>query len=183
MIVSIPEDKHDQALLTNLVDKWGPKSGRRDFTLSEAAELLGALVSMCRVCPWGIFLFQNLYHAMAQILCSNSRRVWNQLEFTALIQKRDKYSRHPTDSSKYHFFCKKVAKVIYDSRAKTFYTTEVREELAFITKVFSDPITYRWESPIAHLIDHKNDYEVLQDSCLMGAGGFSALLRFWWSFQ
>jgi hypothetical protein len=182
MMVSIPADKR-QALLTNLVDKWGPTSGRRHFTLSEAAELLGVLVSMCRVCPWGIFLFQNLYHAMAQILRSNSRHVWNLPQFTALIQERDKYSRHPTDSSKYRFFCKKVARVIYDSRAKTFYTTEVKEEIAFITKVFSDPITYRWESPIAHLIDREHDYEVLQDSCLTGAGGFSALLRFWWSFQ
>jgi hypothetical protein len=77
-----------------------------------------------------------------------------------------------------------VAKVIYDSRVKTFYTTEVREEIVFITKVFLDLITYRWESPIAHLINRENDYKVLQDSCLlMGAGGFSALLRFWWSFQ
>jgi hypothetical protein len=182
MMVTIPDDKR-QALLTDLVDNWGPTSGRQYFTLSEAAELLGVLVSMCRVCPWGIFLFQNLYHAMAQILRSNSRRVWNRPEFTTLIQERDKYSRHPTDSSKYRFFCKKVAKVIYDSRAKTSYTTEVREEIAFITKVFSDPITYRWESPIAHLIDRESDYEVLQDSCLTGAGGFSALLRFWWSFQ
>jgi hypothetical protein len=93
-----------QALLTNLVNKWGPKSGRRHFTLSEAAELLGVLVSMCRVCPWGIFLFQNLYHVMAQILRSNPRRVWNLPQFTALIQERDKYSQHPTDSSKYRFF-------------------------------------------------------------------------------
>jgi hypothetical protein len=87
---------------------------------------------MCRVCPWGIFLFQNLYHAMAQILRSNSRQVWNRPEFTPQIQEWDKYSRHATDSYKYQFFfAKKVAKVIYDSRAKTF--TEVCEEIAFIT--------------------------------------------------
>jgi hypothetical protein len=47
---------------------------------------------------------------MAQIPRSNLRRVWNQPEFTPLIQERDKYSQHPTDSSKYRFFCKKVAK-------------------------------------------------------------------------
>jgi hypothetical protein len=75
-----------------------------------------------------------------------------------------------------------VAKVIYDPCAKTSYTTEVREEIAFITKVFSDPITYRWESPIAHLIDRENNYKVVQDSCLTGASGFLALLWFWWSF-
>jgi hypothetical protein len=120
---------------------------------------------------------------LAQILQRNSRRVWNRPEFAALIQERDKYSRHPTDSSKYRFFCKKVAKVIYDSRAKTSYTIAVREEIAFITKVFMDPTTYRWESPIAHLIDRESDYETLQDSCLTGAGGFSALLRFWWSLE
>jgi hypothetical protein len=76
MIVSTPEDKH-QALLTNLVNNWGPISGRQYFTLSEAVELLGVLVLLCRVCPWGIFLFQNLYHAVAQILRSSLRRVWN----------------------------------------------------------------------------------------------------------
>jgi hypothetical protein len=80
---------------------------------------------------------------MAQIhLHSNLRRVWNQPEFMALIQERDKYSQHPTNSSKYQFFCKKEAKVIYDSRAKMFYMTEEREEIAFITKVFLDPIAY-----------------------------------------
>jgi hypothetical protein len=76
-----------------------------------------------------------------------------------------------------------VAKVICDSRAKIFYMTEVREEIVLITKVFLDPITYRWESPIAHLMDQENDYKVLQDSCLTGAGGFLPLLQFWWSFQ
>jgi hypothetical protein len=106
MMVSIPEDKR-QALLTDLVDNCGPTSGRQYFTLSEAAELLGVLVSMCRVCPWGIFLLQNLYHAMEKIQRSKLRRVWNRPEFTALIQEWDKYSPHPTDSSKYLFLAKK----------------------------------------------------------------------------
>jgi hypothetical protein len=106
MMVSNPEDKR-QALLTDLVHNWGPTSGYQDFTLSEAAKLLCVLVSMCRVCPWGICLFQNLYHVMAQILRSNLRQMWNQPEFMALIQERDKYSRHPTDSSKYRFFFQK----------------------------------------------------------------------------
>ena len=182
MIVTIPEDKR-KALLDDLVTNWGPTSGRQYFTLSEAAELLGVLVSLCRVCPWGIFLFQNLYHAMAQILTSNARRIWNLPEFTKLIEARDRYSRHPTDSSKYRFFCKKVAKVIYDARAKTSYTGSVREEIAFITNVFANPDIYRWESPIAHLIPRESDYETFQDSCLEGAGGFSALLLFWWALQ
>jgi hypothetical protein len=71
MSISIPDDKR-QELLTKLEKNWGPASGRTAFTLSEAAELLGILVSMCRICPWGIFLFQNLYHVMYQTLTSNA---------------------------------------------------------------------------------------------------------------
>jgi hypothetical protein len=54
MRVTIPEDKR-QALTDELINKWGPSLGCRSFTLSEAAELLGVLVSLCRVCPWGFF--------------------------------------------------------------------------------------------------------------------------------
>jgi hypothetical protein len=65
MLILIPDDMH-VSLVSELVDNLGPTSGRQFFMLSEAAELLGVLVSLCRVCLWGIFLFQNLYHAMAQ---------------------------------------------------------------------------------------------------------------------
>jgi hypothetical protein len=84
------------------------------------------------------------------------------------------------DSSKYRFFCRKVTQAIYDFKSRTYLSAAVREELAFIIKVFSNPDTYRWESPIAHLIRHEQDYEACQDSCLQGVGGFSPNLRFWW---
>jgi hypothetical protein len=54
MRVTIPEDKR-QALTDELTNNWGPSSACRSFTLSEAAELLGVLVSLGRVCPWGFF--------------------------------------------------------------------------------------------------------------------------------
>jgi hypothetical protein len=112
MTVSIPEDKR-QELLTTLTTKWGPASGRSYFTLTEAAELLGVLVSMCRVCPWGIFLFQNLYHAMYATLASNAARLWQTQEFRDNVALRDLHCHHPTDSSKFRFFSSKVARAIY----------------------------------------------------------------------
>ena len=179
MSISIPADKREE-LLSNLINNWGPTSGRDRFTLTEAAELLGVLVSMCRVCPWGIFLFQNLYHAMYQSLARNAARIWHSDEFRNNIALRDTYSKHPTDSSKYRFFSKKVSRAIWDVKSYTYLSADVRDELAFITKVFSDPSTYRWESPMAHLIKREHDYETFQDSCLKGAGGFSPPFRFWW---
>jgi hypothetical protein len=118
-----------------------------------------------------------------KILSRNARCLWNRPEFTRLIEAREKYSRHPTDSSRYRFFCKEVAKDIYDARASTSYTMAVREKIAFIAKVFANPTTRHWESPIAHLVQRESDYEKYQDSCLSGAGGFSAHLRFWWALE
>jgi hypothetical protein len=70
MEVSIPDDKR-ASMVKLLTSTWGPH--RRAFTLLEAAKLLGTLVSMCRVCPWGIFLFTNLYQAMYELLGKNAR--------------------------------------------------------------------------------------------------------------
>ena len=151
MIVSIPAEKRAK-LLKELQDNWGPLSSRQSFTVSEAAELLGVLVSLCRVCSWGIFLFLNLYHAMSQILAKNAARIWHSPEFKQLIATRDIYSRHPTDSSKYRFFCKKVVRAVYDSKAKTYMTAAIRDEINFLIQVFSNPKVYRWKSPISHLI-------------------------------
>jgi len=43
--------------------------------------------------------------------------------------------------------------------------------------------TYKWLAPIPHLIKREPNYPVWQDSCLMGAGGFSFLLCFWWALE
>jgi hypothetical protein len=142
MSISIPTDKQEE-LLSDLVNNWEPTSGRNHFTVTEATELLGILVSMCRVCPWGIFVFQNLYHAMYQSLARNAARIWHSKEFRNNVALRDTYSKHSTDSSKYRYFSKKVSRAIWDVKSHTYLSTNIREELAFITKVFFDPTTYR----------------------------------------
>jgi hypothetical protein len=97
--VNFHSDNKRDELLSNLVNNWGPTSGQNHFTLTEATELLGILVSMCRVYPCGIFLFQNLYHAMYQSLARNAARIWHSNEFRNNIALQDTYSKHPTDSS------------------------------------------------------------------------------------
>ena len=177
LAVSIPDDKQ-ASMLDLLRTTWGQH--RRSFTLNEAACLLGTLVSMCRVCSWGIFLFTNLYHAIYEMLRANTRRLWSTPEFRELIRQRDEASRHATDSSRFRFFSSKVAKTIWDSRSRTFISVDIRRELDFVTTVFSDPVTYNWSSPIAHLIELEPDYEGWQDACLTGGGGLSFALKYWW---
>jgi hypothetical protein len=59
----------------------------------------------------------------------------------------------------------------------------VREELQFLLHVFKDPITYSWSAPIATLIKREPDVHGWQDACLIGAGGFSFDLQFWWMVE
>jgi hypothetical protein len=180
MIVTIPDDKRAE-LLESLRTNWGSGSRRYSFFLSDAAEVLGLFVYLCRVCPWGIFLFHTLYNAMSQALTRNAARIWHSPEFREAIALRDQYSQHPTDSSKFRFFAKRVARAIYDAKARTFLTPAIREEADFLIKVLSDPATYRWESPIAHLIPREQDGESYQDACPRGAGGFSTDFDHWWT--
>jgi hypothetical protein len=44
------------------------KDRRCTFTLAKAAKLLGTLILLGWVCPWGIFLFVNLHQAIYKIL-------------------------------------------------------------------------------------------------------------------
>jgi hypothetical protein len=67
MSATIPDDKCHE-LLDNLTANWSSASGKNSFSLPDAASVLGLYTYLCQVCPWGIFLFQNLYIAMSQAL-------------------------------------------------------------------------------------------------------------------
>jgi hypothetical protein len=179
MMVTIPDDKR-QEMLALLRNSWGLAAKCYSFQLREAAEVLGLLMYLCRVCPWGMFLFQNLYHAMAQMLERNAQRILHDPKLKDAIAQRDQHRLHPTDSSKYRFFSRQVSRAIYDSKATTYLTQDIRQEAEFLIKVLSEPDTYRWGSPIAHLIPREHDGETLQDACPQGAGGFSSDFDYWW---
>jgi len=68
LIVTIPDEKQ-AAILEVLMHTWGPH--HQSFTIKQAPELLGTLLSLCRACKWGIFLFTNLLKAVHEMLDKN----------------------------------------------------------------------------------------------------------------
>jgi hypothetical protein len=106
MIVMITEDKR-KAMVEVLSTTWGEH--RCYFTLIEAARLLGTLISLCRVCHWGIFLFTNLYQAMYETLENNARRLKSSPEYRELVHQCNEGTAHPTDSARFCFFSSRVA--------------------------------------------------------------------------
>ena len=180
MTVTIPDEKRE-AILTLLRQEWGPH--RRSFTLLEAARLLGTLISLSRVCSWGLFLFVNLNQAIYEMLTKNAKRLMLSSEFRELIQQRDGAAGHPTEAARFRFFSSKVARAIWNCKSRSWITVDIRTELTFIAQVLGNPTIYDWSSPIAHLIELEPDYEEWQDACLTGGGGFSFNLRFWWILE
>jgi hypothetical protein len=150
MMVTIPDDQRQEVVA--MLHNWSSSATRYSFTLKEAAECLGQLVHICRVCPWGKFLFQNLHHEMVHALQRNAHRIQHDPKFRDILVQRDYYHSHPTDSSKYRFFCKKVARAIFDSKAKTYLTSYIHQEVDFLLTILSNPGTYHWGSLIPHLI-------------------------------
>ena len=78
--VTIPCDKREETI--EMLDTWTKKS---HFYLREAAELLGTLVSLCRVCPWEGFLFLNLLNCMHHLMQRNAECLWHSPEFTVMV--------------------------------------------------------------------------------------------------
>jgi hypothetical protein len=101
MTVTIPDDKRT-AILHLSHATWGDQ--RRTFTLAEAARLLGTLISLGRVCPWGIFMFINLHQAIYKILGRNAQRLMLSPEFRKMLQQRDDAAGHPTNAAHFRYF-------------------------------------------------------------------------------
>jgi hypothetical protein len=120
---------------------------------------------------------------ITQILAKNASRLSHTPAFQDSVASLERFRHHPTDASKYTFFSHQVARSIWDSKSHTFITPALREEVDFVIHVLSHPDTYRWESPIAHLIPREPDGEVFQDACPWGGGGFSPELDFWWALD
>jgi hypothetical protein len=138
------------------------------------------LISLSRVCSWGLFLFVNLHQAIYKMLEKNAKRLMLSPEFRELIQQRDEAAGHPTEAVRFHFFSSKVARAIWNCKSHSWIMIDIRTELAFITRVLGNPAIYNWSSPITHLIKLEPDYEEWQDACLTGGGRFLFNLRFWW---
>ena len=56
-------------------------------------------------------------------------------------------------------------------------------ELDFCTSTLEDPQRVQWSAPIALLIPREPSYIAWGDACLVGGGGFSLNLKFWWALE
>ena len=59
----------------------------------------------------------------------------------------------------------------------------MRSEFQIITTVFSQPLKYNLETPIALIVTRGLAFITYGDACLEAVGGFSEGLKFWWHVE
>ena len=172
LTISITRDKRKE-IIDILLTEWHSK--RKSFTLREAAALLGLISFLTTYTSWGKYLYITLQHSIYKALNFNTRFVFESTKlqnFTKFIN-----SENHTISK---FFKSKTIKQVWNSKTKFFVNRTLRVELNLLTTIFSDPIKFKWEIPIRHLIPTEYNCIVLGNAYLEGEGSFCNELQFWY---
>ena len=73
--------------------------------------------------------------------------------------------KNPSDFQT-RFLQRNIVKEIYNYKAKDITNRSMRSELKIITHVFSNPLQYNLETPIANLVPRDPDFVTYGDACL-----------------
>jgi hypothetical protein len=140
------------------------------------------MIDATRTCPWGIFLFISLQQTLCRILRKNMLRLKSCQKHQNLLSRLEDKSV-ANCPAKFKYFSQLAGQAPWLSKEKTLFTKELREELKFLTTTLAPESQIEWSAPIALLIRREPSYTSWGDACLVGAGGFSLHLRFWWALE
>ena len=179
MLVSLSSERRHKILKE--VKHW--HSGRKSFTIIEAVQLLGVVENWAEISPWVRFILSALRLAVTKALRSSREIVCKRKEVLNLAREVANDLDISSVMLRKKFLERKIATDIYHSRVKIFVTTQMAEELRFLTQILEDIEGCPLSCPIAHLIPREPDCQTFGDACLDAAGGFSDCLGFWWHVQ
>ena len=175
MTVSMTEEKK-----TNLVkelESW--HSARRSFVIREAGTLLGQLNNAAEVSYWARLLFANIRNSIITALRKNRTTVYRNKRFSTYIKDSQSLEHDDMSILRKKFALSKIAKEIWNSKARCFISKPLRQELKLLSDILKST-EFKWETPIAHLVPRTPDFIAWGDSSLDAAGGFSTDLKFYW---
>ena len=164
--------------LADLLLQWS--SRRKSYTIKEAAKLAGLLEFIASVSTWVRFLTVSLKHAILMALRCNTSFVQRNPKYSTMIADTHLLSTDIDTIRKKDFAISKIMQQIWNTKKRFHITNALKKELKLLYYLFSNPDTFPFTSPIAHIIDRASDFQAKGDACLDGAGGYSTDLSFWW---
>jgi len=148
MTVSFSDDRFTKILssLSNFHAK------RKLYTLREAATLAGHLEFFASMTPWLRFLTIALKKSILIALRNNSARTTNDKTNQQFISDSRLLSHDLDDIRKKNFAISKLLQQTWHSRLKYRVSSSLRKEIKLLQFLFTNRSTYKFSSPIAHLI-------------------------------
>jgi hypothetical protein len=181
LLVAIPQ--HYVAEVRELLDTtW--HVGCKSFTVNEAQKLTGKLGHLAEGAPWLHRLMTQMYVSIAKVLASNRAILLESLhKFKNIIQSLStgSFACSPKDQTRHNSFAlKQAARLVHHSKTKYSITKNMRLEIEFLRDKLLPQSDIQWETPIAHIIRRMPSASAFGDSSLIGMGGYSLDLKFWW---
>ena len=123
---------------------------------------------------WAKHTCISLQHATFLVTKFNSYTVLSSGNFQRLAELLSS-----TNVSIRNFYLTKVHTTAWDERKPFFVTTPMSAELALLTTTMTSQSTFRWETPIRHIIPTAYNCIVPGDAYITGVGAFCKELGFW----
>jgi hypothetical protein len=152
--------------------------------VSEAQKLTGKLARLAKGADWIFHLLSHLYLSIAYALSKNKRLLTDSsaefqdivlaIQTNAFVTPCKDLARHTS------FAMKHAAKLTHHASYQYNINKTMRYEIEFFCNKLKPDSGIEWEMPIAHLIPRTPFAMTIGDSLLVGAGGFSTTLGFWW---
>jgi hypothetical protein len=178
MCLCIPSSKLEK-LQQLLSSKFHPN--RKQITVLEGATLLGNLDHLASHLPWFRHTYRSIRSAFNSAVSHLHRAEEETDSYIHLLGRCD--SLTGTKLSHHHRIMSKwLASRVYSNRdTKINLTIPLQNDLALLRSLTLDQSL--WITPIPHIIPRTPSFIAYCDSCLMGAGGYSPDLKFFWFFQ
>jgi hypothetical protein len=176
LLMILPKPKRYK-LVAHLDEHW---KGKHQTTLQVAGTLVGTLVNVVQTTTWGRLLFINLHRSISDCLRKRARELLRHPKFRALRLARDEEWQRTSMSSRLKWFNSKLGQFLWLAKARINISEDMAGEVEFLRWAL---LNLDWQIPIAHKIPRDWDFQKWGDACLLGAGGYSLDLEFWWALD
>ena len=135
MVVSLPDSK--MTPLINIMKHW--HTHRRSFVIKEASSLLGKLNHAAEVAPWARLLFVAIRSSLLHCMRRNKKLIMGRPQFKQAIADSTSLADDSMSILRKKFALSKLAKAIWNSKAKCFINKSLRSELDLLLQITQTP--------------------------------------------
>jgi len=158
--------------------------GRKSFTVQEAQLLTGKLGHLAQGAQWLFHQLTHFYADIATALATNKEFLTQSSQefrnITYALRTNTFYCSSGDLAKHVSFALKQAAQLVHHNNKKHWISKNMRLELEFFRENLGPDSDIIYETPIAHIVERTPTATAFGDSSLMGMGGYSLDLGYFW---